>query len=131
MPDYGSLQALRMIGLRELAMTEPEDIVERLREAARSKSEATQLVAKLKSNRNIANGDVGASYDWLAPEETVEWQAAAFIKQQDAEITRLRAALAAERERCARVAEYESQWFDKGGKLAAKRIAAAIRAMES
>lgn len=140
MPDYGSSQALRMIGLRELAMTEPADIVERLRACANG-------IGSFKTEL----GDYG------------------ICDEAAAEITRLRAALAERNERlidefrgveqravasaraeqkeaCARVAEQSAkvtlgphgpipfppmsteEW--RTVKEASQRIAAAIRAME-
>ena len=62
------------------------DLVEQLREDARAESRASEAVARAKSARNQAAGDVGAFYDWMKPEGSSAWQAAD-------EIERLRDAL--------------------------------------
>lgn len=64
------------------------DIVAALRSRAEMSAKAMQLMARSKSERNQAAGDVGAIYDGGTREQTVEWRAAE-------EIERLRTALTA------------------------------------
>jgi hypothetical protein len=63
------------------------DIVEQLRQKAHGSAEASQMLARAKSERNKAAGDVGADYEGGTPEQMIEWRAAD-------EIVRLRGLLA-------------------------------------
>ena|SRR5690554_3447754 len=106
--------------------TEPADIVERLRERAlyyKTYRPAVDQANEVPGIRELSN------------RECVE-DIAGNMLDAVAEITRLRAALTAERERCARVAEAHviCDWSKLPGKAVddtfGKQIAAAIRAME-
>jgi len=57
------------------------DIVERLRAEAKGIAAVSRMVADDKSARNIAAGDKGACYMSLAPEQTLEWEAANEIER--------------------------------------------------
>ena len=57
------------------------DLIERLRQKARSSAEASQMLARAKSERNQAAGDVGANYEGGTPEQMIEWKAANEIER--------------------------------------------------
>lgn len=55
-------------------------VIERLRESAHRTSEATKFLSASKTARNRAAGETEAHYDWLAPEQTLEWRAADLLQ---------------------------------------------------
>jgi hypothetical protein len=57
------------------------EVVERLREAATATSNIHKYLADSQSDRNRASGDEGACYQFLAREQTLEWQAADLIER--------------------------------------------------
>lgn len=66
------------------------DLIDVLREEARSTSRATKAMSAAKSARNQAASDEGACYAGLEPEQTTSWGAADEIARLRAEITVLR-----------------------------------------
>ena len=52
------------------------NLVERLRLKARGSAETSQMIARSKSERNQAAGDIGANYEGGTPEQMLEWKAA-------------------------------------------------------
>ncbi len=104
-----------------MAATDQADIVERLKDCALAMEKGLFGFGKP---------------SFVPPTPGLIREAASVIEEQDAEIERLRAALASERERCAKVADQNLQdvlepspdpW-DNGFASACKRIAASIRA---
>lgn len=57
------------------------NIVDQLRAQAARSAEATQFMARAKSERNQAAGDVGATYQGGTPEMMLEWKAADEIER--------------------------------------------------
>ena len=56
-------------------------LIKQLRQSARQSAEASQLLARAKSERNQAAGDAGANYDGGTPEQMLEWKAADEIER--------------------------------------------------
>lgn len=56
-------------------------VIERLRASAQKTSEATRFLSEAKAERNRSAGETDAHYDWLRPEQTLEWRAADILQK--------------------------------------------------
>ncbi len=97
-------------------MSETDKIAERLRSERRARSKISKWLASGKTARNRDDGEPGAFYEAMEPEETTEWKGADAIEAKDAEITSLRAQLDEARTKIARlvaILDHENPWDQK------------------